>query len=219
MRQLLPERLLSGFLSLSLHLAAGLALLSAWKDGMPPRNIAGNHDGKAMIVEFISLDREDIAGDREAPRNMEAIEPASPADTPAGIAGKESPQPSTPAAAGAEPKMAHPAVDAQDGTRQMADLPGAEVLAYRQRLESHLARYRIYPASARAQGREGVVMLHFEMTHEGKVLNAWVSESSGIAEIDREAVEAVLRAQPLPPFPNSWPGELDILLPVTFRLG
>ncbi|MGI9360976.1 MAG: energy transducer TonB family protein, partial [Parasphingorhabdus sp.] len=95
----------------------------------------------------------------------------------------------------------------------------ADVLAYRQRLEAHLARYRIYPQSAREAGREGVVMLHFVMMKDGRVIQAWVGESSGVNDIDREAVAAVFRAQPLPALPQGWPTRLNVELPVTFKLG
>ncbi|MCG2842825.1 energy transducer TonB [Sandaracinobacter sp. RS1-74] len=215
----MPERFLGGFLSLSLHLAAGLALLTAWKEGTPLKDPLGGNEGSVLVVELIPLDREDMASERQAARDQEAMEPIPQRAPPVDRGGEGDRQPVSSAAAGPESRLPRLAAETRADSRAMAELPSAEVLAYRQRLESHLARYRLYPASAREGGREGVVMLHFEMTHDGKVLKAWVGESSGVADIDREAVAAVLRAQPLPPFPQSWPGQLDIILPVSFRLG
>jgi protein TonB len=51
------------------------------------------------------------------------------------------------------------------------------------------------------------------------VIDAWIDTSSGVSTIDQEALEAVARAQPLPPFPSDWPGKVDFSLPVTFKLG
>ena len=57
------------------------------------------------------------------------------------------------------------------------------------------------------------------MNRDGSVASAWLETTSGVAEIDREAVAAIIRAQPLPPFPTGWPDQLDISLPVSFKLG
>jgi protein TonB len=214
----LSTQLLGGFLSFSLHVAAGFALLWTWSQGAPARDRSGSDSGTALAVDLVSLDSDGRLSESNAGANTHAIdsrperappvrpstdgraEPAPPANGPQSAADSASPA-------------------AQGDARELADLPSAEAFAYRQRLEGHLARYRIYPSAARAAGREGVVMLHFVMTDDGKVLEAWVGESSGVSDIDREAVAAVLRAQPLPAFPQGWPGRLDIILPVKFRLG
>jgi periplasmic protein TonB len=99
-----------------------------------------------------------------------------------------------------------------------ASLPDAELLAYRTRLEAHLARFRIYPASARSAGQEGTVHLRFLMDHEGRVIDAWIEGSSGISDIDREALASVVRAQPLPSLPAGWPDRMDISLPIEFEI-
>ncbi|MFA7587631.1 energy transducer TonB family protein [Sphingopyxis indica] len=214
----LSTRLMSGFLSLSLHAAAGFALLWAWDTGVPVRDLSGGDKGNVLIVELIPLERADGVAQRESAQDGDAREML---DEPrplvaSGEAGDAKPQPR---AAGPESHAARASAEAQGDARDLADLPSADVLAYRRRLEAHLARYRIYPVAAQDAGREGVVMLHFVMSHEGRVLQAWVGESSGASDIDREAVAAVMRAQPLPAFPQGWPGQLSVILPVTFRLG
>lgn len=214
----LSTRFLSGFLSLSLHAAAGVALLWAWDEGAPMRDRSGGDGGSVLVVELIPLDRvQGLAGQDTAPGG-ESTEPLSepqPPMNPGRVADVSPVQ----RAAGPLSGAAQATAETQGEPREVADVSGADLMAYRQRLEAHLARYRIYPQAAREAGREGVVMLHFVMTDDGKVLQAWVGESSGVSDIDREAVAAILRAQPLPAFPHGWPGRLTVALPVTFRLG
>lgn len=216
----LGSRVLGFALSGALHLAAGLALIYASDEGVPLRGPAAGDSGHVLVVELIPLDRDggapgDSATDEKgrAPNAMDAPPPRPP-----GRDGAEE-APREPRAAGAATADLAASSDQPGDARQMADLPSSEVLAYRQRLENHLARYRTYPAAARAVGRQGVVTVHFTMTRDGRVLEAWVETSSGVSELDEEAVAAVLRAQPLPPLPSSWPGRLPVSLPITFRLG
>lgn len=214
----LSTRILSGFLSLSLHVAAGVALFWAWDEGVPERDRSSGDSGTDLVVELVSTDRESGPDVRNPAHGGDAssqdIEPVPPMKP-----GEEGHAEPVERAAGLPSDDAPATAAVADEARELADLPNADVLAYRQRLEAHLARYRIYPQAARDAGREGVVMLHFVMTQDGRILEAWVGESSGVSDIDREAVAAVLRAQPLPSFPQGWPGRLSIMLPVNFRLG
>ncbi|UBS33875.1 energy transducer TonB [Altererythrobacter sp. N1] len=214
----LSTRLIGGFLSLSLHAAAGFALLWAWNQGVPARDRSVGDEGTVLVVDLVPLDREDGPARDDHAEDGDAFDnrPEAPPPEAHGEADNVEPLPHP---AGPESNAAHANAEAQDDASEMADLPSADVLAYRRRLESHLARYRIYPAAAQDAGREGVVLLHFIMSQDGKVLQAWVGESSGTSDIDREAVAAVMRAQPLPAFPQGWPGQLSVVLPVTFRLG
>ena len=218
MKEELSTRFLGGFLSLSLHLAAGFALLQAWDEGVPVRDRPGGDQGNVLVVELIPLER------GSGPREIEAgadgrVKETTPESRPPVQAGDEGDAEPVERAAGPQSLASRSTAEIEGDARELADLPGAEALAYRQRLETHLAHYRIYPEGAREARREGVVMLHFVMTHDGRVIQAWIGESSGAADIDREAVAAVLRAQPLPSFPQGWPGRLNVSLPVTFRLG
>lgn len=214
----LSTQLLGGFLSFSLHVAAGFALLWAWDQGSPMRDRRGGDSGTGLVVNLVSLDSGGRVNEGNAVHKAQSIDSHSEYSPPIrpGRDGKARP---AQLAAGPQSEVAPARSDLRGEARELTDLPSADVLAYRQRLEGHLARYRIYPSAAREAGREGIVMLHFVMTDDGRVLQAWVGESSGVSDIDREAVAAVLRAQPLPAFPQGWPGRLDIILPVTFRLG
>jgi len=214
----LSTRLMGGFISLSLHAAAGLAMLWAWDQGVPARDVSGGDRGTVLVVELIPFERADGVAREDNRRDGDALKTLPEARPPLASGNAGEPEP-LPRAAGPQSHAARASAEAEGDARDLADLPRADVLSYRRRLEAHLARYRIYPAAAQDAGREGVVMLHFIMAHDGKVIQAWVGESSGESDIDREAVAAVMRAQPLPAFPHGWPGQLSVILPVTFRLG
>lgn len=210
---------IGGFLlSGALHLAAGLALFYVSEQGVPLRGPMGGDHGDVLVVELIPLERAGGApGDSMVDDNGPKIEESSDLPLPGPEHMRVSPP--EPRASGSATSDLAASSDAPGDARQMADLPSSEVLVYRQRLENHLARYRVYPADARAAGRQGVVTVNFSMTGEGRVLDAWVETSSGISDLDAEALAAIMRAQPLPALPRSWPGRLDVSLPVTFRLG
>jgi protein TonB len=212
------SRLTALLVSGSLHLAAGWLLFLMFDDGVPLRGTARADGGTVLMVELLPLEPRGTAGQPDSPagkedRNSRPSQPPPPSRT-----GDRAIEP-LPRAAGAPAGGQAGAVQRIGDVRDMADLSNAEMLAYRQRLASHLARYRAYPAAARAAGHQGIVTIRFVMTGQGVVLDAWVETTSGIAEIDREALASVRRAQPLPPFPPTWPGRLDVSLPIVFRLG
>ena len=200
----------------ALHLAVGWALWSLTTTGAPMRSQTDEGAGRVMSVRVVSLGPSGaIANDALATGIRPTVAHLSHAS--AGASEQASPalrldHSATGAAAAAT--AATPSMNAQS-----VDLPNSEVLAYRTLLETHLARYRVYPVSARQAGSQGVVTVHFVSDRTGKVVNAWIETSSGVSVIDDEALEEIARAQPLPPFPSGWPDKLDISLPLIFRLG
>ncbi|MEN3745857.1 TonB family protein [Sphingomonas sp. HF-S3] len=214
----ISSRIAGFLLSGAVHLAAGLALLYASLQGASPQGAAGDDRGRAMIVELIPLDQPPrTKGTDQAERQGASPTPRARPQPPL----RQIAQPVLAGSIGTGPSGSPPAASeaAPGDMRQLSDLPSSELTAYRQRLETHLARYRIFPAAARAAGREGVVTVHFRMTREGRVRDAWVEASSAFGDLDAEALAAILRAQPLPMLPQGWPAEIDVSLPVTFRLG
>jgi TonB family protein len=109
-------------------------------------------------------------------------------------------------------------------------VPPAQVAAPRQaageardtflgRLLAQLNRFKQYPRAARQAHIEGVVMLHFVMDAQGKVLSAEVAKSSGRPVLDAEALALIQRAQPLPALPADYPTRtLDAVVPIEFSL-
>lgn len=83
----------------------------------------------------------------------------------------------------------------------------------------HLERYKRYPAESQRARQEGVTYVHFTMSRDGRVLDARIQRAAGIALLDREGLELLQRAQPLPPLPPDQPGEtLALVVPIQFSL-
>ena len=86
-------------------------------------------------------------------------------------------------------------------------------------LVKHLQEYKRYPGAAQARGEQGVVVLGFSVNRDGHVLTHRIVRSSGYAELDREVMEMIERAQPLPAFPHSMTqATLDLTVPIRFSL-
>jgi protein TonB len=205
--------------SSSAHLAFGWALFSLVASGAPMRGHADGDGGQAVVVDIVSMPA-NATPEARSNSSAGAHHPAQPMQQRrADAADQSGPASTTGARAGLAQNTRTAPAASPSTSRQMADLPDSEVLAYRALLEAHLARYRMYPAAARTDGREGVVVLHFVADRDGKVSDAWIETSSGASTIDQEALAAVARAQPLPKFPDDWPDRLDVSLPVTFKLG
>lgn len=75
-----------------------------------------------------------------------------------------------------------------------------------------------YPADAIVRGLEGTVMLRLTIDASGRVADVEVVESSGHAELDEAAVEAVRKWRGEPARRNGRPVLSEQLLPVYFRL-
>ena len=87
------------------------------------------------------------------------------------------------------------------------------------RLLAQLNRFKQYPRTAQKAGIEGVVMLHFVMDANGKVLSYEIAKSSGRPILDQEALALIQRAQPLPALPADFPTRtLDAIVPIAFAL-
>jgi protein TonB len=86
------------------------------------------------------------------------------------------------------------------------------------RLLAQLNRVKQYPRAARQAHIEGVVMLHFVMDGQGKLMSFEIAKSSGRPVLDNEALALIQRAQ-LPPLPPGFPtSTLDAVVPIQFSL-
>jgi protein TonB len=72
----------------------------------------------------------------------------------------------------------------------------------------------IYPEVAREMGWEGRVLLSFLVAEDGSVREVAVTESSGIALLDKSAVTTVHRAGPLP----RPPCDVRVVMPIAYVL-
>jgi protein TonB len=86
-------------------------------------------------------------------------------------------------------------------------------------LMRQLQRFKRYPASAQSRKVEGVVLLSFSLDRAGHVLAHSVARSSGHADLDNEVMAMIMRADPLPAFPESMPQtRIDLTVPIRFSL-
>lgn len=92
------------------------------------------------------------------------------------------------------------------------------VADWSQAVMRQLARFRSYPASARMQRVEGVVMVHATIAADGQVLATRLRHSCGNPDLDAEALATFHRARRLPAPPAHLPSPLQVDLPVAFRL-
>jgi protein TonB len=118
---------------------------------------------------------------------------------------------------------APPPVAAESAPPPPAPAPKAENGQARQdfvaRLLAQLNRFKQYPRAARQARIQGVVMLHFVMDAQGRVLQADIAKSSGRPVLDAEVLALIRRAEPLPPLPADFPTRtLDAVAPVEFSL-
>lgn len=95
--------------------------------------------------------------------------------------------------------------------------PASSVAANFQRaLLSHVAQYQRYPNAARSLQLQGRVDTQFAMGRDGQLLGVWVRTSSGQRVLDREAIETIRRAQPLPRIPPELPDRLTMDVQLVF---
>jgi protein TonB len=116
-----------------------------------------------------------------------------------------------------------PAVEAPPAPappRAASSAPPADAMTQFERLLSaHLEREKRYPRMSQQHGEQGVVMLRFTMDRAGKVLAANIERGSGFPALDREVLDLIQRAQPLPALPPEVvQAQLELVVPVQFSL-
>ncbi len=137
------------------------------------------------------------------------IPSSDPAPSPAAHPAAASDDPAPPSPAAAPPSLTAPPAPlaASDARRSWQ----GEILA-------RLARFRRYPAGARARRAQGVAYIRFRMDRGGHVRTVALDRSSGAADLDRAAMDTVRRADPLPRIPDDLPDEVELSVPVEFLL-
>lgn len=84
---------------------------------------------------------------------------------------------------------------------------GSVEATWQGRVMARLDKAKRYPRGARSRGIEGVAQVRFHVDRGGRVTQVMLARSSGHEDLDREAVAAVHRAQPLPRPPEELPGD------------
>src|SRR3569833_2997991 len=118
----------------------------------------------------------------------------------------------------AQPPVAAPVVPSVPAPSATPQGTGEGRDSFLARLLAQLNRVKQYPRAARQARIEGVVMLHFVMDAQGKLVSFEIAKSSGRPVLDNEALALIQRAQ-LPPLPAGFPtSTLDAVVPVQFSL-
>lgn len=94
----------------------------------------------------------------------------------------------------------------------MAAAASGPHLHYQRLLHDLIAQQAHYPAAAVAAQAAGLTRLGFRLDRLGHVLDTWVQGSSGVAALDGAAIEALRRADPLPPVPPVLPAPITFVI-------
>ena len=95
----------------------------------------------------------------------------------------------------------------------------AALAAYGRNLAGAVALHQRYPRLAQIRQWQGTALLQLELAVDGQLQSVRVLSSSGHEILDRQAIDMVRAAVPLPPLPASLAGRsLTVDVPVVFRL-
>lgn len=86
-------------------------------------------------------------------------------------------------------------------------------------LSREFAKYKQYPRLAQMRGWQGTVKVELHIDAAGNIRSSSVIESSNYEVLDKQALEMVRKATPLPQPPEALRGrEFTIIVPINFRL-
>ena len=86
-------------------------------------------------------------------------------------------------------------------------------------LSREFAKHKQYPRVALLRGWQGTVKVELQIDATGNVTSSTIAESSSFEALDKQAMEMVRKASPLPLPPESLRGrEFTIVVPVVFKI-
>jgi protein TonB len=118
-----------------------------------------------------------------------------------------------------KPEVMPPAPEtrAPPKNERVAQFSQAASNAYNALVFGHLQRFKRYPRALR--GAHGTVLVQFALDRTGRVIDSFVTKSSGNHALDLQGLDALQRASPFPPFPATKPGDQDsFVAPIEFSL-
>lgn len=113
--------------------------------------------------------------------------------------------------------MEAPSQPAATSVPAAIDVPA--LAGYGRSVAGAVAAHQRYPKIAQMRQWQGTTTLQLEFAADGRLLETRVLSSSGHDVLDRQALDMVRAAQPLPPLPAALSGRaLTVNVPVVFRL-
>lgn len=95
----------------------------------------------------------------------------------------------------------------------------AERSNYGSLLSREFAKHKQYPRVAQMRGWQGTTRIELQIDAAGSVIASTIAESSGFEILDKQALEMVRKASPLPLPPAALRGhDFTIVVPVAFKL-
>lgn len=200
-------------IALAVH--AGLISILAFRMSQPPTYEA--YEEPAFTLTLAPQPKPPVPETpREQPKTRQVSRPEPPPFTPREVVAPPNlpipplavrppppPEPAPPQPAAEAPPTAAPASASGRATFQSLVL-------------SRIERARRYPPAARARREEGIATVAFTMSRGGKVSAVSIQSSTGSSLLDREAMETVRRAQPLPPVPEDIEAPLRLVVRLEF---
>uniref|UniRef100_Q07HT3 TonB family protein n=1 Tax=Rhodopseudomonas palustris (strain BisA53) TaxID=316055 RepID=Q07HT3_RHOP5 len=118
------------------------------------------------------------------------------------------------------PNAAPPVVAASATTAPtMSAARTAQLVSWKRKLALHLQRNKRYPPEAQARREAGTTKIAFVVDRSGHVVSSSIVQGSGSAALDRETLDLLQRAQPLPTPPAEVGGNrFAFAVPILFQL-
>lgn len=94
-------------------------------------------------------------------------------------------------------------------------------IRYTQELSLWIDKFKDYPQEVKDEGIEGVVKIYLTMDREGNIQSRQITQHSPYPILDRLAMDAVRRANPVPKLPDNYPDRsrrLAFIIALKFRL-
>jgi protein TonB len=190
--------------------AVGARQSAASRDSRPPKSTVRQEAlpvlARAAAPQIVAAEKEQRAA-------------ASPSTDPGKDAAKEA---SVPAQASSSATPAPSSVRGPQAAPFDSDTPSSSAApaSWQSRVLGHLAHFKRYPGDARLRKRAGAAWVRFQVDRDGTLLASELITSSGTVLLDREALQVLERAQPLPAPPDNvlHQGTVTVTLPVSFKL-
>lgn len=189
----------------------------------PPPEVAPAQEPPTSVVRTPEASPEHAASQPEPP--LQEREPTPPPTMAPTMAPAPAPRPPVRAAS---PKSARPPPHAvaskppSVSTVPLAQAPPVKAAppdpTWLASVSEWLMAHRFYPEMARRRGRQGTVVVRFDVDRLGHVSNANLVHDSGSPLLDQAAL-ALIRDASLPPFPANMPSaEESVTVPIRYQL-